>query len=93
MRFPTASNANSVRTLDLATGVGWGDSKNNGACFGVPSSAFTDFYVSAGMQFEAGRGLFISPSIEYSRILDGALRKANAHDDVLVFAVELAYGL
>ena len=84
---------NSERTLDLSTGVGWGNSKNNAACFGVPSSALTDFYLGAGMQFDAGCGLSITPSVTYSRILDGALRKAAADDDVLVFAVEFTYGL
>lgn len=86
-------NCDSGRTLDLSTGVGWGNSKNNAACFGVQSSALTDFYLSAGMQLETDCGLSISPSIKYSRILDGALRNASTDDDVLVFALEFTYGL
>ncbi len=75
------------KTLDISAGIGWGDAVNNEACFGVRGGAFTDLRISVEVPIEAGYNCYITPALIYSRVLDGALRKAASPDDILIFSL------
>lgn len=76
-------------SVDLSASVGFGSSDHNGFYYGTGDAGFTDATLSAGLPFKLGERLTLTPSINYSALLDSDLRSGMARDDNLWAGISL----
>lgn len=76
-------------SLELGTGIGWGNHHFNGALFGAPEDALGELYLQAGWAYARGRWT-LTPSVKFSSLLDGSLRDAQGKNDLFIFGLSAA---
>jgi hypothetical protein len=76
-------------TLQASGIFGWGSSRFNQAYIGPNETAANAFSVSLALTRSLGGGVYVRPHIQYSRLLDGALRGAVKDPDNFVVGVNV----
>ena len=76
-------------SIDLAASLGWGSSKHNDFYYGSDDSGLADAVISAGFPVDLGRGWTLTPSVNYSWLLDNGIRDAMDDDDNFWSAISL----
>ena len=71
-----------TESIDLGVELTYGDAHCNRFLYGSDRSTFTDLLLTAGVEFDLGRGWTLTPSINYSTLLHpdllrGAPRRSN----------------
>lgn len=75
--IPLGRPDSGLTCLNLSGRVGFGSSGYNDYWFfGANKSAVTDVFVSAALPLQAGKTWTITPSLNYTAVLDGGLRNA-----------------
>ena len=76
--------------LDLGLSVGMGSSDYNRFYYGAGGGALTDLLLTAGLPIRIGENATLTPSLNYSSLLDGDIRDAMADDTNLWGGLSLA---
>jgi hypothetical protein len=71
-----------TEAIDLGVELTYGDARCNRFLYGWDGSTFTDILLSAGAEFDLGRGWTLTPTLNYStllhsKLLAGAPRRSN----------------
>lgn len=78
-------------SADLAASVGAGSSKCNRFYYGHRHAGLTDAKVTAGLPIRFGEYATVTPSVSYSSLLDGGIRRGVRKDDNVWVAVTVAF--
>jgi hypothetical protein len=78
-------------SVDLSGSVGLGSANFNSFYYGVDQTAFTDVLVSLGLPLEIGERWTVTPSLNYSSLLDDDIRGGMSNDGNLWFGTSLAF--
>lgn len=73
--------ANTSMNAKLAASVGYGSSKHNSFYYGADKAGFTDLTLSASFPIKLSDHWTLTPSLNYSRLLDQEIRDSMSHDD------------
>ncbi|MFW6119155.1 MAG: hypothetical protein ACOC7S_02350 [Planctomycetota bacterium] len=78
-------------SIDLGASVGFATSNYNRFYFGEDKSAFTDLLFSLGAPFAIGDRWTITPTVNFSQLLDDDIRDSTSDDTNVWGGVSLAY--
>ncbi len=78
-------------SVDLGASVGYGDANHNSFCFGSDKPGFVDATISASLPFALGEHWSLTPSLNYSALLDRDNRNGHHKDHNLWTGVALSY--
>lgn len=67
-------NKSASKPVNFSARLSYASANYNKFYFSAPESAFTDLLLTAGIPFSAGKSWSVTPAINYSTVLDGALR-------------------
>ena len=80
-------------SLDLSAQVGLASKNWNSFNYGADHTAFTNVLLTAGVKISAGDHLSVTPTINYSSVIDGALRSKVDKDHALYWGVTISASL
>ena len=68
--------------LDLSASLGWGSSGYTKSYWGAPatSSALNDLVLGAALPFDLGKGMSVTPFLNWVTLVDDDIRSTNAYD-------------
>lgn len=75
----------------LAASVAWADADYNAFYFGADASGLVDATASIGLPIALGRGLTVSPSVSYSKLLDGDVQDRVDEDSLWWTALKVSF--
>lgn len=67
--------------LELSASLGWGDGSYNNNYWGVDDDALNDFNLSLAMPMELMDGWTMTPSLNWTAVVDNNLRDSKRHDN------------
>jgi hypothetical protein len=67
--------------VDIGAEVSWGDANYNDGYFGLDDGGFNALTLSAGLPLSIGEHVSVTPSVNWSQLLDSDIRDAVSDDD------------
>jgi len=74
-------------SFDLDFSLGIGTKKHNEFYYGVGSGAVADLLLGVNMPFQIREGMIITPSLSYTTLLDGEIRRSFEDDRNVIFGL------
>jgi hypothetical protein len=82
-----------VISIDLSGSIGWGSSNFSNFYYGYDDAVFTDALISARLPVTIGNRWTLTPSVSYSTLLDGGIRRSMDKDDNVFGGLTLSCSL